>query len=319
MYKHLPSHVTTFYLPCYKSTRLLFRKPNHPETELNMFSLNGRVCLLAFILSNISEVLSITSGNNVTAEETPWHVQLVATRSQSSYICGGTLVTPDKVLTAAFCKSEDPGYSYTINVGGVMTDGADRVASIQVARIDLHPKFEVGTFDYAVAMATLAEVVTFSNFVHLIAWNDLPEVPAEHTSLQLAGNGREADGQSSLQRKRAYGKVLSQRDCDELVNFNFDMLEGSAVCVRFHDEGVPAGGDYGGGIVMDGKQLVGVFSARLDQQDGNGVIGVHIKTSFVAEWISSYTASLKPEIQHRRLTFNIILSLLCIEIEWQMD
>jgi secreted trypsin-like serine protease len=51
----------------------------------------------------------IVGGNTTTSSKYPWQVQLEITNSEGSFVCGGTLIHPYIVLTAAHCITDDFG------------------------------------------------------------------------------------------------------------------------------------------------------------------------------------------------------------------
>jgi secreted trypsin-like serine protease len=57
----------------------------------------------------------VINGQNAAPHSWPWQISL---RVNGRHICGGTLIRPDWVLTAAHCVSKNPVASgYTVVVG----------------------------------------------------------------------------------------------------------------------------------------------------------------------------------------------------------
>lgn len=88
--------------------------------------LNGNIVLVLFFLvdcGNRPAGSRVMNGDNAAPNSWPWQVSL-RVGPKANHICGGTLVTPDWVVTAAHCvyKNTDPS-GYTVVVGEIHNPG----------------------------------------------------------------------------------------------------------------------------------------------------------------------------------------------------
>ena len=103
----------------------------------------------------------IVNGTKVAKDTYPWFVSLLA--SQGYLFCGGMLIAPDMVLTAAHCL---PGGPAAVRIGALAEpynttgNGGQYFEEIEVAEIFEHPGFDDTTLDRDYAVLKLNETST---------------------------------------------------------------------------------------------------------------------------------------------------------------
>merc|ERR1712110_317391 len=104
----------------------------------------------------------IVGGQKTKEHEYPWQVGLV-TRTGRTPFCGGTLISPNHVLTAAHCTRSDPS-SMTVLVGEYNI-GDEEYTRVDIAEVLDHPNYNSDTLDNDYAILRLANPVSFTNEV----------------------------------------------------------------------------------------------------------------------------------------------------------
>ncbi len=158
--------------------------------------------------------------------------------------CSGTLIGPDKVLTAAHCTyGENPDQLYFI-VGG---------EAYPVSGIFVHPDFSLQTLNYDVSVLVLAEEV-----IGVTPSAIATQVPAVGTELTLVGYGFGGTGETGEQPGTFGTKRVGYVKIDYVLDMflAWDFLPGD-------DESNTARGDSGGPafVEVDGElRIAGITS-----------------------------------------------------------
>lgn len=244
-------------------------------------------------LPSLSE---ITNGERAAEGEWPWQVQL---RSGETTFCGGTLLSPSWVLTAASCL---PRADFHVVVGGYDKDSpSGRERSHGVLNRFEHPQFDRSATPqtYDIAMIRLDHRVQMNDYVGAACLPAANAVVAANTSCWITGWGPGRSGGSGYSiLQEAEVDTLSNSDC--VRKFAFDELDESLMCARgeksFWRIVDACGSDAGGPLVCerDGRwTLHGVTSRSKRTMGGCGDRSyptLWTRVSKVTEWIQEFLA-----------------------------
>ncbi|MGW1765312.1 trypsin-like serine protease [Streptomyces sp. NPDC002073] len=244
----------------------------------------------------------IIGGGTTTIASAPWTAQLLwFDESGDGFLCGGTVVTPTKIVTAAHCVD---GVNWS--VGGHVITGATQLATVyddgtvdahggtahKVKRQWMHPAYNSVTIDNDVAVLTLSSKTAAKN---------LPLARSTDTGLYAAGStatvygwGRTSSDSSaiSLTLKKADLPFVADTTCDDF--WGSQLTKGHQVCAGKPATGSDSGtdtacnGDSGGPLVRNGR-LVGVVSWGVVDCVQAGAYGVYAKAT-------TYAGALRAEV-----------------------
>ncbi|WP_374985802.1 trypsin-like serine protease [Streptomyces fradiae] len=241
----------------------------------------------------------IIGGTPATITEAPWMVQLhyyddkgtADEADDEGYFCGGSLVAPNKVLTAAHCVY---GLDWADN--GVVVAGTNQMPTVTDSGADLHGGRMAGihrtwmspTYNDAditggdLAVLTLFEALPYKTLQLTQSGDTVSYKPG--TPATVYGWGRTSsthqDGAQTLQKA-----VVPMRDdatCSSY--FQGDFVPGQMTCAGNPASGQDAGtvspcnGDSGGPLVVNGR-IAGVVSWGVQDCVEKGAYGVYAKTS----------------------------------------
>lgn len=110
----------------------------------------------------------IVGGINAQPGSWPWQVTMDYTGEPSPHWCGGSIITPEWIVTAAHCFAHgDETHKYTITVGEHNLDRLEGYEqNITVERIIKHPKYDAySNHDYDVALMKLKTPIKYNSHV----------------------------------------------------------------------------------------------------------------------------------------------------------
>ncbi|UXX94683.1 serine protease [Streptomyces sp. AD2-2] len=178
----------------------------------------------------------IIGGTETTISSAPWMVQLAYydDTSGDGYFCGGTLVAPNKVLTAAHCVA---GLDWTKNgavlagATGLYDDTTGTVAG--VLHQWNHPRFNAETAQNDIAVLTLDRPLD-QQWMRLAYLNDLAYVSPGQTATVYGWGLTSGTGTDlSANLRKATLPIVPDATCDSAMKSvlgDDEFIEGSMFC-----------------------------------------------------------------------------------------
>ena len=195
----------------------------------------------------------IIGGERASIVDHPWVVYL--TDANGFQFCGGTLVAPTKVLTAAHCAEGRAAGAFRVVAGREDKKGSDGVVS-GVSRVWVHPEYVAAERGSDVAVLTLRKSLTYAA-LPLAGVGDVGLYRAGVTAAVFGWGRVSEQGAASRYLLGASVPVTSDQVCGAAYP-QYD--SGMMVCAGFPEGGVDTcQGDSGGPLVAGGK-LIGVTS-----------------------------------------------------------
>jgi trypsin len=195
----------------------------------------------------------IVGGSRASTTQYPYAVYLA--NSDGFQFCGGTLVAPDKVITAAHCLIDESAADLRV-VAGRDDKNSNTGTVSAVTRAWVHPRFTGVRGGSDIAVLTLAKRLRYRSAA--VAGADDGQLYQAGASGTILGWGRTTEaGSSSRYLLAATVPVVADADCRQSYA---DFSPDSMVCAGFRDGGVDTcQGDSGGPLIVAGT-LVGIAS-----------------------------------------------------------
>ncbi|XP_035767954.1 plasminogen activator, urokinase a [Neolamprologus brichardi] len=246
----------------------------------------------------------IVGGSFTPIESQPWVAAIFHKRY--GFLCGGTLISPSWILTAAHCFSDGENTKLThlsiyLGKSAINETNASSEQKFAVERLIMHEEYNDITYNNDIALIKLKSRdggrAAKSASVRIAC------LPPFHTELPpgftctIAGFGRESAGsfQFSQYLKKAEVKLMSNADCSKEVHYGKRITE-NMFCAASPDWSTDAcKGDSGGPLVCGASGRMFLFGV-VSWGEGCALKnkpGVYTKVTNYNTWIAGKTGLIK--------------------------
>jgi len=247
---------------------------------------------------------NIIGGKDVIPYSWPWQMALF---NGASLSCGGSLISPQWVITAAHCVVQNPSPSaYSVKLGVFEQTSSTENGEVvsQVSEVQIHPKYR-GIVNnqapiYDTALLKLANPVEFTDHIIPVC---LPKqgqaLPTAGTSLTFTGWGRTENSIFSgvaTKLQQVNMPLVATDKCAEFVGESWD--ENIIYCGGFEEPGkATCNGDSGGPSVhlTNGQYtLLGLtdFGKGNILKPCSSAYGGYARVSGFVDWIEEHVKDL---------------------------
>ncbi|WP_053850757.1 trypsin-like serine protease [Streptomyces sp. NRRL B-24085] len=259
----------------------------------------------------------IIGGTTTTISSAPWMAQLwyvddkgtTDTSDDTGFFCGGAVVAPTKILTAAHCVK---GANWA--KGGTVVTGATQLLSedgdlhggtaTAVLRQWYHPSYNEDTIDNDIAVLTLAAPVKATP-IRMTTSTDTASYDPATTGAKTAkvyGWGRTSSTSDAISETLKTATLPIKSDTTCAAAYGSWFIKGHMTCAGPAASGSDSGttaicsGDSGGPLVVNGR-IVGVVSWNVTDCVAKGAYSVFTK-------VSKYVGAAYPRVDDTNLNFD---------------
>jgi secreted trypsin-like serine protease len=244
----------------------------------------------------------VIGGSDVSAADVPWQVLFII---ESQAICGGSLISPTKIISAAHCFEDKTLSSIDAWVGTSKLSERTAKPNVVIKSITNHPNYDPLTYANDIAVVTLAKAVSSSIGVATIGLpaNVDPNVwPALGTEVVVSGWG-ETDSNSitaSDQLQAAPVQVLASPGSNLCGQYGSTYIADLQICAGEIAGGVDAcQGDSGGPLTayIDGQPVLAGIASTGFECAAAGFPGLYVRVTAFLPWLTEQGIDIKAQSQ----------------------
>uniref|UniRef100_A0A8B9M5K6 TMPS4 protease n=1 Tax=Accipiter nisus TaxID=211598 RepID=A0A8B9M5K6_9AVES len=248
----------------YRRYKAAFSIQSLSSAKSSPFPLSSRKCLsgsvVSLFCSNCGESIRtprVLGGSPAAIEAWPWQVSL---QYRKEHICGGSIIDPSWILTAAHCFKNNPVIqSWRVKAGSDLLSGT---ITLPVEKVFLAEVTPASPKDNDIALVKLQSPLHVSGEIKPICLPYFDEELVPGTSLWVIGWGyTQEHGKLSETLQQAEVKLIDAESCN-LVAYHGEVTE-KMLCAGLPQGGVDTcQGDSGGPLLYSGRhwQVVGIVS-----------------------------------------------------------
>lgn len=219
----------------------------------------------------------IIGGEDLSIEKAPWQVSI---QEWSGHICGGSILSPYIVLTAAHCVIEYYPEHLVVRVGSSYADFEGFV--LDVSLIVCHGDYDSTSFDNDVAVVVLSEPLDLESYDSIRSIELAKDMPTPGSQASVTGWGYTEYGSPEV-LQYLESEIVDPGTCGEMYS-RYNTVSERMICASAHDRG-SCRGDSGGALVLDNRQ-VGIVSWGVGCADPVFPT-VYTSVPALREWIES--------------------------------
>ncbi|MFD3452569.1 S1 family peptidase [Streptomyces sp. NPDC058691] len=196
----------------------------------------------------------VVGGSTTTTTAYPFMMQI--TDASQNQFCGGTLVAPRKVVTAAHCMAGETTGSVRVVGGRTNLNGTNGTVA-RVSRIWVHPGYTDAADGDDVAVLTLSASMPYTAAAY-VSPSDTGVYATGTTARVLGWGTTRENGASSNQLRTATVPTVSDSGCRGA--YGSDYVASDMVCAGYSSGGVDTCQGDSGGPLLIGGVLAGITS-----------------------------------------------------------
>jgi len=242
----------------------------------------------------------ITGGEEATPHEFPWQVGLEIPYQGKTAFCGGSLIAPNWVVTAAHCGELSQDITVILGAHNISDASESTQKVVKSKRVIVHESWDSQQLKNDIALIELAEEVTLDENINTVPLPDFSEEGNNFAGLDgiASGWGKDSDAAESISPilRKVTAPTVTNLRCRELFGILGLLLpiHDSNICIDGTDGKSTCNGDSGGPLIIvdnGAPKLVGLTSFGVSLGCEKGYPAVFTRITSYVDWIARETAT----------------------------
>ncbi|XP_034657629.1 serine protease 1 isoform X3 [Drosophila subobscura] len=229
----------------------------------------------------------ITNGKDAVENQFPYQVSLNFGSNSGGWFCGGSIISPEWILTAAHCTSG--ASSVTIGYGATVRTSPVLSQTVTSGSFSQHESYNSIILRNDISLIK-TPAVSFTAAINKI---NLPAISSSYSTYEgqtavASGYGKTSDASNSVASHLQYADltVISNKACEN--TFGTLIVTPRVICVGTYNGVSTCNGDSGGPLAADGVQI-GVVSFGSSAGCEIGSPAGFTRTTYFLDWIAEKT------------------------------
>ncbi|XP_034247363.1 brachyurin-like [Thrips palmi] len=233
--------------------------------------------------------LRVVNGNTAAPGQFPHQVGIYV---DMSAFCGGALIHPNWVLTAATCVSQAQRFTAFLGAQNINLPAEKGRIAVTTTRAYTHDDFDSKLYKNDIALLLLPREVKLTDHIKTVSLPPRSYATKDFAdaALQLSGWGYQKDGAATISPSLRYVdlKGTDKKTC--VSTYSYEVVHDYTLCCKGDNKASPCQGDTGGALVeqkQDGTAIVvAVASFTPGKGCSTGKPSGFTKVASFLDWIA---------------------------------
>ncbi|EFA07506.2 brachyurin [Tribolium castaneum] len=236
--------------------------------------------------SNFKPGVRITGGDEVVPHSLPYQVGLLIPTEEGTAFCGGSLLSPTTVLTAAHCGELATTIEIVLGAHKIREEEPEQIR-VNSSEVIVHPDWNRLLLQNDLAILRIADGVELNENINTVPLPSRADAEKDYLDdlATASGWGKDSDAAETISDVlRSVQIPVGENGVCNL--YYFGVIQDTHLCAHGDDGKSTCSGDSGGPLVASTGELIGVTSFGISFGCEIGWPSVYTRVTKYLDWIA---------------------------------